>query len=78
MTDGSYVVTTCSAAAIRTVVFNIPLLASGGATGGGLLQVRTDDAGTTSRVYGSFSTPTLPGGTFQSTANSQTGFSFYC
>lgn len=39
---------------------------------------RMDDAGTSSRVAGFFSTPTLPTGTFLSAADSQRGFHLYC
>lgn len=77
-TDGSANLTTCAAASIRTIVFNLPLVASGGATGGGWLEVRTDDVGATDTVSGSFFTGTLPAGTFRNPVDSQAGVAYSC
>jgi hypothetical protein len=77
-TDGTYNFTTCADAAIRTMQVQFPLVASGGATGGGYLYIRTDDAGTSSRVSGSFFLSTLPVGTFQNPLGSQAGVTIHC
>jgi hemolysin type calcium-binding protein len=75
--DASNNPTTCHDAAIRTVTFNIPLVASDGSTGGGYLTVRTDDAGTTSQTFGFFSGD-LPGGFESGPSDSQEGVTIQC
>jgi RTX calcium-binding nonapeptide repeat (4 copies) len=77
-TDGSLTPTTCAAAAIRTMQVQFPLLASGGATGGGYLYIRTDDVGTTSRVRGDFFLASLPAGAFLNPVDSQAGTTILC
>ena len=70
--------TTCTAAVLQSIIFNLDLVTTGGTLGGGFMQVRADDTGTSSRVSALFQAGTLPVGTFQSPANSQAGFAFYC
>jgi len=77
-TDADGTLTTCSAAVIRMVEFTLPLVASGGATGGSWLEVRTDDVGTSDVVGGIFSTGPLPTGTFRNPADSQAGVTILC
>lgn len=77
-TDGDGALTTCSAAVIRMVEFTLPLVASGGATGGSWLEVRTDDVGTSDVVGGIFTTGPLPTGTFRNPIDSQAGVTILC
>ena len=63
---------------VREITVNIPLVGSGGATGGGYLLIRQDTSGTTSRVTGVFSTGPLPTGTFLNPFGSLAGVTINC
>jgi hypothetical protein len=77
-TDSGFAATTCALAVIRQITVNTPLIAGNGDIGGQVLSIRTDSAGTSSRVSATFSTGPLPTGTFNNPFNSQAGVTILC